>query len=175
MEVIDMFYPSGPLRDLLLTHSALVAIKALDCAQRKGIEADTDFLTEAGLLHDIGIKECDAPGILCTGTEPYIRHGIIGREMLDKLGLPSHALVCERHTGSGLTTSDIEHQHLPLPLREMVPVTLEERLICYADKFYSKSGNYREEKPFERVAKSMARHGEDALNRFMKLHAEFGE
>ncbi len=59
--------------------------------------------------------------------------------MLEAEGLPRHALVCERHTGAGLTVDDIISQRLPLPLRDMTPQTLEERLICYADKFYPRA------------------------------------
>lgn len=172
--VIDRFYAPGPLRDLLLTHSALVASKALECMRKRKTDADTEFTIEAALLHDIGIKECDAKDILCFGTEPYIRHGIIGRGMLESIGLPRHALVCERHTGAGLSTEDIVRQNLPLPHRDMLPASVEERLICYADKFFSKSGDITEEKTIERVARSMKRHGADTLNRFMNLHKEFG-
>jgi uncharacterized protein len=57
----------------------------------------------------------------------------------------------------------------------MTPQTAEERLICYADKFFSKSGNIREEKSTERVIRSMERHGAESVARFMKLHEEFCE
>lgn len=93
--------------------------------------------------------------------------------MLEECGLPRHALVCERHTGAGLTVEDIISQNLPLPHRDMTPQTLEERLICYADKFYSKSGDIRAEKPLDKVIRSMERHGPDTLARFMRLHEEF--
>ncbi len=54
-------------------------------------------------------------------------------------GYPRHALVCERHTGAGLSLEGIIAQDLPVPHREMVPVSLEEQVICFADKFYSKT------------------------------------
>ena len=85
-----------------------------------------------------------------------------------------HALVCERHTGAGLSVEDIISQSLPLPHRDMLPLSIEEKLICYADKFYSKSGDIRREKPFDKVVESMRRHGEDTLERFMQLHELFG-
>ena len=131
-------------------------------------------MEEAALLHDIGIFLCDAPDICCTGTLPYICHGVEGRRLLEAEGLPRHALVCERHTGSGLTVDDIVRQGLPLPHRDMTPQTLEEKLVCYADKFYSKSGDIQAEKPFGRVLKSIARHGKDAEARFLSLHHEVG-
>ncbi len=84
------------------------------------------------MLHDIGVVRCNAPSIHCLGELPYICHGVAGREMLDNLGLHRHALVCERHTGSGLTVEDIIRQRLPLPHREMLPITTEEKfhLLC---------------------------------------------
>ena len=50
-----------------------------------------------------------------------------------------HALVCERHVGVGLSKTDIENQRLPLPLRDMLPISIEEQIICFADKFFSKN------------------------------------
>lgn len=173
--ILDRYYERGSqLREILETHSALVGRKALECARRRKLDIDADFVWEAALLHDIGIVRCNAPDICCEGTEPYIRHGVIGRAMLDDEGLPRHALVCERHTGAGLTVEDIINQNLPLPHRDMTPQTLEEKLICYADKFYSKSGDYRKEKPLDRVLRSMERHGPDTLRRFLTLHKMFG-
>ena len=174
-EIIDRYYTRGSrLREILTVHSELVACKALECAERRKLGIDAGFVEEAALLHDIGIIHCKAPDICCEGTLPYICHGMEGRRMLEAEGLPRHALVCERHTGAGLTVDDIIRQHLPLPLRDMTPQTLEERLICYADKFYSKSGDIRREKPLDKVIKSMERHGPDTLARFMALHKEFG-
>lgn len=125
------------------------------------------------MLHDIGVVRCDAPSIYCYGSLPYICHGVEGRRMLDELALPRHALVCERHTGSGLSCDDIIRQNLPLPHRDMLPISLEEKLICYADKFFSKSGNLTQEKPLEKVIGQMKSFGEDSFNRFMQLHSLF--
>ncbi len=174
-EIYALWYEEGsPLFELLRTHSALVAQKALDCAERHALDVDRRFVWEAAMLHDIGIFRTDAPGILCNGTEPYIRHGVIGRELLDGLGLPRHALVCERHTGAGLTVDDIIAQNLPLPHRDMVPISTEERLICYADKFFSKSGQFWKEKSLESVLRSMRKHGPETVSRFQAMHDEFG-
>lgn len=174
-QIIEKYYTPGT--DLYLTlmiHSRLVADKALECLHRREVDADPAFVEEAALLHDIGIFRCDAPDIYCNGPLPYICHGVEGRSILDAEGLPRHALVCERHTGSGLTVEDIVRQNLPLPHRDMTPQTVEEKLVCYADKFYSKSGDIRREKPLEKVIRSMQRHGADSLDRFMELHRMFG-
>lgn len=174
LDIIFKYYPEDtPLRRLLLTHSEKVAEKAREVALASGrTDIDMDFLYEAAMLHDIGIYLCDAPDIYCTGTEPYIRHGVLGAEIMRREGYPRHALVCERHTGSGLTIEDIERQNLPLPLRDMTPQSIEEKIICYADKFYSKSGDPTREKSLEKVEASMARHGSDVLRRFLSIKKE---
>lgn len=173
--VINKYYGTeSRLRTILTVHSRLVADKALKCARDRGIDADLAFVEEAALLHDIGIFRCDAPDICCTGELPYICHGVEGRKILEAERMPRHALVCERHTGAGLTVEDIISQRLPLPRRDMTPQSIEEKLICYADKFYSKSGDITREKPLDRVLRSMERHGSDTLARFLALHSLFG-
>ena len=64
---------------------------------------------------------------------------------------------------------------MPLPLdRTFTPETLLERLICYADKFYSKSGSL-DEKPLSKVMVQMARFGPESYARFQALHREFSQ
>jgi len=175
--IINQFYqPDTPLYRVLTEHSMQVALFADECCERllkRGTPIDADFVHEAALLHDIGICRTDAPGIYCTGTEPYICHGVLGRAMLDQLGLFRHALVCERHTGAGLSIADIEQQHLPLPHRDLLPITLEEKLVCYADKFFSKNHLGEPPRTLERVRQQMARFGEDSLARFDAMHELF--
>lgn len=175
LAVIEEIYSDrGDLQHELWLHSRAVADMALECIIRRKISVDADFVEQAALLHDIGIIMTDAPSILCRGTEPYICHGIIGARMLRERNLPLHARVAERHTGAGLTVDDIRRQQLPLPERNFLPETTAERLICYADKFYSKSGNLTERKPLDKVRRQMERFGADTVARFEALHAEFG-
>ncbi|MCM1483997.1 MAG: HD domain-containing protein [Muribaculaceae bacterium] len=172
--IIDLYYPAGtPLRDIYLRHCRSVADEALGIAHRLHLPLDDSTVEAAAMLHDIGIFLTDAPGIECHGTEPYIRHGVLGARLLRQLGCPEEiAAVAERHTGSGLTAQEITEQHLPLEPLDYMPRTLLERLMCYADKFYSKSGSMTR-KPLGSVRKSMARFGEDSLKRFDELHREF--
>lgn len=175
LEIIEKYYePSGSLYETLTVHSEMVKRKALECISRRGLQVDTDFVAEAAMLHDIGIFRCDAPDIYCEGELPYICHGVEGCRILGEEGLLRHALVCERHTGAGLSVDDIINQSLPLPHRDMLPISMEEKLICYADKFYSKSGDIRQEKNLDSVLKSMEKHGEGTLKRFLVLHEMFG-
>ena len=104
LSIIKKYYPQDDaLRQLLLKHSRQVADRCLQIVRKhKELPVDVQFLEEAAMLHDIGIYQCDAPSICCTGTEPYIRHGQIGGQLLRDEGYPRHARVAERHTGTGL-------------------------------------------------------------------------
>ncbi|WP_286008215.1 HD domain-containing protein [Barnesiella viscericola] len=172
--VFNKYYqPGTPLYQSVWSHSRLVAEKALQLAKaHPELDLDLDFVYEAAMLHDIGVFLTHAPSIYCMGDKPYICHGILGAELMRADGYPRHALVCERHTGTGLTVDDIIAQNLPLPHRDLCPVSLEEKLVCLADKFYSKSNPDRE-KPLDKVRQSVARYGEDSLRRFDEMAALF--
>lgn len=158
------------LYNLLKAHSNAVAKKALLIASRHPeLGVDVDFVLEAAMLHDIGVTRCDAPSIHCFGSEPYLRHGIIGAEILREEGLPLHARVAERHTGAGITAEDIRSRSLPLPEQDYLPDTVEEKLICYADKFFSKSRRPDEAKPLEKIRTQMQAFGADTLARFDEM------
>lgn len=166
--IIDKYYKNeeNGLRHILLVHSRSVADKALAIVDaHPELPLDRQFVEEAAMLHDIGIFRCDAPGIECHGTEPYICHGRIGADLLRAEGFPRHARVCERHTGAGLTRKEIEAQGLPLPPQDFLPETLEEQLICYADKFFSKTHLDRE-KTVPQAERSLAKFGEEGVERF---------
>lgn len=166
--IIDKYYKNeeNGLRHILLVHSRSVADKALAIVEaHPELPLDRQFVEEAAMLHDIGIFRCDAPGIECHGTEPYICHGRIGADLLRAEGFPRHARVCERHTGAGLTQKEIEAQGLPLPPQDFLPETLEEQLICYADKFFSKTHLDRE-KTVAQAERSLAKFGEEGVERF---------
>jgi uncharacterized protein len=126
---------------------------------------DAQFIEEAALLHDIGIVSVNAPRIECYGTEAYIRHGVLGAEMLRAEGLELHARVCERHTGTGLTMEQIVQQELPLPHQDLQPQSIEEQIICFADKFFSKT-RLDEEKSVEQARRSLEKFGEEGLAKF---------
>ena len=174
-EIIDKYYPADnqALRDIYITHARQVAEKALSIARNLSLPLDPKMIEGAALTHDIGIFLTDAPGIECRGTEPYLRHGILGAEILRNEGAPAEWVgVAERHTGAGITRKQIEEHNLPLPLRDFMPQTLLERLICYADKFFSKT-KLGHEKTLEEVRRSMLKVSPETLERFERLHTEF--
>jgi uncharacterized protein len=155
---------------ILVEHGKQVAGKALMAAQQvTHLKPDLDFIEKAAMLHDIGILETDSPGLGCSGKHPYICHGILGRELLERVGVSEYALICERHVGVGISVADVRQFNLPLPARDMLPVTIEEQIICYADKFFSKNGDSGKnviEKTVEQILCGLKRYGTDKVHRF---------
>lgn len=166
--LIARYYASLPgAHALLARHSEMVARKALLVARRVAhLAPDEEFIREAALLHDIGIFMTHAPSLGCRGDRPYLCHGYLGRELLEREGLPRHALVAERHVGAGITAREIRARGLPLPARDMVPQSIEEQIICYADKFFSKDGAPEAEKPLEAVRAMVRGYGAEKLRAF---------
>jgi uncharacterized protein len=80
---------------------------------------DVDFVECAALLHDIG--RCRTHGIT---------HGIAGAKIMEPISLDI-ARVCERHIGAGIDRKEAEK--LGLPIKDYIPVTLEEKVIAHAD------------------------------------------
>ena len=177
LTLVDFFYGAFPrAKQILVEHSWAVADMALEINRKKKLGLRPEDVELAAMLHDIGIIGTDASGIGCTGTEPYIRHGILGADMLRAYNAPEWAArVAERHTGVGLTPDDITRQNLPLPTeRVLLPETMLEKLICYADKFFSKRpGQLSLPKSLDQVRTEIGRHGADSLSRFEALHHLF--
>ena len=136
--ILQKYYDSkSELYRILITHSEQVKDKALDIIQKHPeFLVNTKFIEDAALLHDIGVFMCYAPKISSYGEHHYIEHGYLGADLLRKEGLLQHALVAERHTGTGISLETILERDLPLPHRDLCPVSLEEQIICYADKFF---------------------------------------
>jgi uncharacterized protein len=150
-----------------------LALKLID--QNKHLKINKKIVTYGAMLHDIGIIQTDAPEIGCFGNYPYIAHTYLGREMLEKEGLNDIAPVCERHIGVGISKEDIIKAGFPLPQRDMIPITMEEKLVCYADKFYSKSDKHLTiPKSQEKIRKKILKYGEDKRRKFEELVSLFG-
>ncbi len=177
LDIIAAYYPAESARyRILVEHSRLVAQKALAVARGlRHLNPDMEFIREAAMLHDIGIFMTHAPELDCGGDMHYICHGYLGRALLEQAGLPEHALVCERHVGVGITAEDIRKERLPLPLRDMTPQSLEEQIISYADKFYSKNGGVHpaQEKPLDKIISGLSRFGDGKAERFLEWRRRF--
>ena len=169
-------YFEGETLAIIAGHGRAVAGLALKVCHGLGLtEYDCEFVEEAALLHDIGVCRIQAPTLGLEAGFPYIMHGIIGREILEREGFPRHALVCERHIGVGLTLEDIIRQRLPLPQRDMTPRSTCEQIVCFADLFYSKSpGRITRQKTPEQVRSKLAGFGDDKVQVFESWMGVFG-
>ena len=175
--IIEKYYPKNSRAySYYFTHSVKVTELSLKIAEHnRNLGLNMDFILKGAMLHDIGIIKTDAPEIGCFGEYPYIAHTYLGREILEKEGLPEIAPICERHVGVGLSAGDIINSNMPLPHRDMVPLTYEEKIICYADKFYSKSDKHLTvPKSPEKIRKKILKYGEDKLQMFEEFVDLFG-
>lgn len=177
LEIISEFYePASESFKILVKHGQQVANKAIDVAKKvPHLKPNLNFINEAAMLHDVGIFETNTPELGCSGKHPYVCHGYLGRKLLEKKGLLQHALVCERHVGVGITAEEIKSNHLSLPQRDMIPISIEEQIICFADKFFSKNGEMdRCEKSVEDILNTLRRYGPEKVIRFQKWLRLFG-
>jgi uncharacterized protein len=165
--------PTPEALDLVYTHCVIVCGIATQLHARSGPDVDIELVRAGCLLHDVGVYRLyDEAGLLAGA---YIRHGVLGYELLRAEGLPE--VICRfasHHTGVGLSREDILRQELPLPPGDYLAETVEERLVMYADKFHSKTTP-----PVLLTADAYAarvrRFGEDKVAEFESMRAEFGE
>jgi uncharacterized protein len=134
--------PTPEALAIVYTHSEIVRRIAAALLRGLGTAADSidAGLVRAGcLLHDVGVYRLyDAAGRL--GHESYIRHGVLGHELLAEAGYPEALCrFASHHTGVGITRKDVIGQELPLPPADYLAETPEEALVMYADKFHTKS------------------------------------
>ena len=166
--------PTPQAFNLVYTHCLIVCGIAEQLHARSGADLDIGLVRAGSLLHDIGVYRLyDEAGEL--GHANYIRHGVLGHELLLDEGFPEEIRrFATRHTGMGLTREDVVRQGLPLPPADYVAETSEETLVMYADKFHTKTAP-----PALLTASAYAarvrRFGEDKVAAFESMRATFGE
>lgn len=166
--------PTPEALDAVFGHCRIVSEIARQLHASSGTGADPGLVRAGALLHDVGVYRLyDAAGQL--DQAGYIRHGLLGYELLRGEGLPE--AVCRfalRHTGVGITREDVLRQGLPLPPADYVAETPEETLVMYADKFHTKAAP-----PAFLTAAAYAayvrRFGADKVAAFAALRAVFGD
>lgn len=120
-EDIDLLRSQGMVEEDV-QHSIQVADKAIEIAGRTGVELNIEFVGRAALFHDLGKIESHG-----------IKHGLLGAEKGERLGLPAEInLVMEKHIRGGLTSA--EALELGLPQKDYTLYRLEERIVIYADR-----------------------------------------
>lgn len=115
--------PEWVLRHAVAVES--LAIAMADRAKQKALPVDVDLVARGALLHDIG-----------RSITQDVRHAALGADLLREDHYPEPLVhVVERHTGAGLLPT--EAAGLGLDGRNLVPETLEERIVAHADNLYS--------------------------------------
>lgn len=104
-------------------HSEKVADKARQIAFKiKKAQVDMNLVEIGALLHDVGR----------TKTHGF-KHALIGGKILRQRGFSEKlARICETHILGGLDKEDAKK--FGLPIENYLPMTLEEKIICLADK-----------------------------------------
>ena len=172
-KILKKYSTSEDSFGIVLNHSLIVLGKSIEIINIKKLYnwIDFDLIVSGCILHDIGVFGVRNSGLDSTKRIDYLRHGILGGKILRKEGLPEEALIAERHIGSGLSKEYIMQNNLPLPKKDFFPITLEQKLICYADKFHSKSGKID---TIDSIKKEMKGFGKEPLRRFLELDKLFG-
>jgi uncharacterized protein len=166
--------PTAAALDSVYTHCLIVGDIAAQLHVRSGAGLDIDLIQAGSLLHDVGVYRLyDDAGRLDQAS--YIRHGLLGYELLREEGLPEE--ICRfasHHTGVGLTREDVLRQRLPLPPADYLAETDEEAMVMYADKFHSKTlpPAFLAANAY---ATSVLRFGANKVIAFESLRARFGD
>lgn len=169
--------PTPEALDLVYAHCQIVCGIAEQLHDGTGTSAggiDIGLVRAGCLLHDIGVYRLYGESGTLDGPN-YIRHGVLGYDLLKEEGLPE--VICRfasHHTGVGLTREDISRQELPLPPADYLAETGEESLVMYADKFHSKSTPPVLLTPRAYAAR-VARFGADKVAAFEAMRAVFGD
>ncbi len=146
----------------VISHCQAVAALSLEIAnqlQKKGLKLDLKLVEAGALLHDIGRSKTNA-----------VEHGVVGAQIAESEGLPQSVVrIIRRHVGGGITAE--EAAALGWPRDVYVPVSLEEKIVSYADKLVDNSRRGRVPIDFE-IERLEAKGLKDAAERVRKLHEE---
>ena len=144
----------------VINHCKAVAELALETAnilKDKGFQINFGLVEIGALLHDIGRSKTHT-----------VDHAIVGAEIGKSAGLPDSVVsIIKRHVGGGITNTEAEK--LGWPKDVYVPITLEEKVVSYADKLIENS----KRAPIDLTVKKLS--GElkwEAAERIQKLHEE---
>ncbi len=99
-------------------YAVLIASKL----QQKGFEVDLALVEAGSVLHDLGRAKSHG-----------VDHSVVGAKMAEELNLPPQIVnIIKRHVGAGITLE--EAKQMGWPKDTYIPQTLEEKIVCYADK-----------------------------------------
>jgi uncharacterized protein len=144
----------------VIAHCIAVANYALKTAyklQANGTKTDLSIIEAGALLHDIGRSKTHG-----------VDHSLAGAQIAQNLGLPKPIVnIIKRHVGAGITPD--EAQQLGWPKDNYMPQTIEEKIVCYADKRIDNDVVVPIETEINRLQKAGLK---EAAERVRRLHIE---
>ncbi len=144
----------------VISHCEAVTKLALETAnalKERGLKIDSKLVEVGALLHDIGRSKTHT-----------VHHAVVGAEIAKSAGLPDSVIsIIKRHVGGGITASEAEK--LGWPEDVYVPISLEEKIVSYADKLVENAKRASIEITIEKLSKELK---PDAAERVRKLYEE---
>jgi uncharacterized protein len=137
---------------------AELAVETAEAIKKKGLTVDSKLVEVGALLHDIGRSKTHS-----------VNHVIEGVKIAEEAGLPESVVsIIKRHVGGGITKT--EAQTLGWPVDDTyVPITLEEKVVSFADKLIEKGKRV----PVKLTIEKLLREGRpEAAERVSRLHEE---
>jgi uncharacterized protein len=144
----------------VINHCKAVTKLALETAnlfEKRGGKIDFALVEIGALLHDIGRSKTHT-----------VHHAVVGADMAKSVGLPEPVVsIIKRHVGGGITAK--EAKKLGWPKDVYFPVTLEEKIVSYADKLIENSKRAPIGVTIEKLSKELKH---EAAERVRKLYEE---
>lgn len=168
------FAKAPHLDGAVLEHCRIVSEIALWCADNVTEPVDRELLRAAALLHDVGSYPFFNEQGQADGQGFYPLHGILGAKIvLDEGYDPRIAQMIETHLLMGFSKSEIADtsvRHWALPMHDYQPKSLEAEILCYADRFHSKTPQFNS---FETLRTRLRKMPEQAA-KFVAAGERFG-
>ena len=154
---IDLLKIAGCSKEVI---NHCIAVRDIAVKIAKKADANIELVEAGSLLHDIGRSKTHG-----------IHHAIEGVKIAKKLDLDESIIkIIERHIGAGLLSEDTKK--LGLPVKDYMPVSLEEKIVCHADNLVN--GSKRQPVEIE-VEKALTKGLKDYAIRLVNLHKELSE
>ena len=144
----------------VIRHCVAVADLAVETAgelEEKGYKIDVSLVEAGALLHDLGRSKTHT-----------VDHSLVGAQIAQSIGLTEPVInIIKRHVGAGITAQEAAKFGWPKDVYS--PQTLEEKVVCYADKLIDKSKITPIEVEIERLQKE---NKFEAAERVRRLYEE---
>lgn len=130
-QLVEQIWKKEKVPGHVIGHCKTVEKASIDLANKliaKGAKVNLDFVKYGALLHDIGRAKTNA-----------VRHGVTGYEILQKYPeVPEEVRkIVKCHVGAGISEEEASELGIE-PAEGLIPETLEEKIVSYADNLVSK-------------------------------------